>query len=334
MSSQGRAGRAGHVLLEHWRRHLFELRGHACDLVHVRSALQAGEHRVVDLHGELLPVKDHARARPPQRLVRRGRDDIGEGERGHCEARGHQTRDVRHVAHEQRAARVGDLAEAGIVPLARVGGAAADDHGGLEQVGLSLQGVVVDDACGGVRAVGQRLKVDRGGGHGLAAAVGLRVGVKSVGQVTSRRKVQTHDSVVRLQQRRQHFEVGGRATVGLHIYAPLLVVEGEGSQCACLAQRFNHVDVLSTTVISLAGQALGILVGQSTAQALNDRLGREVLARNELQAAPLTPLFLLDDVEYLGVVLLQGHRAGDGSGDSVNHGSHGLLLLIRIRSAK
>jgi hypothetical protein len=38
---------------------------------------------------------------------------------------------VGHVHHQEGAVVVGDLAEAGVVPLARVGGAAGDDEGRL-----------------------------------------------------------------------------------------------------------------------------------------------------------------------------------------------------------
>ena len=54
--------------------------------------------------------------------------------------------DVGHVGHEVCANLVGDGAEAGVVPLAGVCGASADDHLGAEVQCLLLQLVVVDQA--------------------------------------------------------------------------------------------------------------------------------------------------------------------------------------------
>ena len=56
------------------------------------------------------------------------RDDVGVRHRRRVRATGDEAGDVRGVDHEQRAARVGDLAERGEVDGARVGGRARDDE--------------------------------------------------------------------------------------------------------------------------------------------------------------------------------------------------------------
>ena len=69
-----------------------------------------------------------------------------------------------HVHHEVRRLSVGDLAQALVVPITRVSGRAADEHLGLEEAGLLLEEIVIDQTGGDVDLVRQRLKVDGRGG--------------------------------------------------------------------------------------------------------------------------------------------------------------------------
>ena len=82
------------------------------DDVHERAALHAGKHLRVDFLRVLFLAEDEAAARAAQRLVRGGGDEIGIGNRRRMDARRDESRDVRHVDEEQRAARIGDLAQA------------------------------------------------------------------------------------------------------------------------------------------------------------------------------------------------------------------------------
>ena len=85
--------------------------------MHQRAALQAGEHRRVDLLGELLVVgEDHAAARAAQGLVRGRGDDMGVRERRGMRAARDQPGEMRHVDHEIGADLVGDRAEALEIP--------------------------------------------------------------------------------------------------------------------------------------------------------------------------------------------------------------------------
>ena len=98
------------------------------DHMHQRAALQAREHRRVDLLGELLVVgEDHAAARPAQRLVRGRGDDMRVRERARMRAAGDESGEMRHVDHQIGADLVGDLAEALEIDDARIGRAAGDD---------------------------------------------------------------------------------------------------------------------------------------------------------------------------------------------------------------
>src|SRR3712207_109228 len=82
-------------------------------------------------------------------------------------------------------------------------------------------------------------------------------------------------------------------------------------------QRLDHVDVLAAAVVALAGQALGVLVGQHRALALEDRLRDEVLGRDHLERRLLAMELALDRVGDLGVDL--GERALEVVGMEVAH---------------
>ena len=60
-------------------------------------------------------------------------------------------------------------------------------------------------------------------------------------------------------------------------------------------QLLNGINVLTTAVIPLAGQALGILVGQNGTLSLHHCTGRKVLGRNQLKVGFLTLPFLVDE---------------------------------------
>lgn len=108
----------------------------------VRPALARGEHRVVHALLQILrrlpvlPKEYQARPRSAERLVRRRRDHVAELEGVRELARGDEPGRVRDVGHEEGAVLVGGLAQGGVVPVARVGGGAADDEAGLEDAGL------------------------------------------------------------------------------------------------------------------------------------------------------------------------------------------------------
>jgi hypothetical protein len=103
-----------------------------------RTALQAGEHRRIDLLDDRFVIgQHHAAARAAQGLVGGGGDHVGVRDRAGEHAAGHQAREVGHVDHQIGADRVGDLAEAGEVDLAAVGAAAGDDQLGLVALATS-----------------------------------------------------------------------------------------------------------------------------------------------------------------------------------------------------
>ena len=293
---------------------LLELGGDAGDLVLVGSTLKGGEDGLVDAGLEatlVLAEEDHTGTRTTEGLVGGGGNDVAVLEGTGLLAGGDEAGDVGHVHEEEGAVGIGDLTELLVVPITRVGGSTADEHGGLEEGGVLLELLVVDEAGLGVDAVGEGLEVDRGGRDGLAGALLLGVGVEAVGQVTARGEVEAHDTIVRAEQGGVDGEVGGRAGVGLDIDAPLLGVEAVRLEGALLAKGLDLIDDLVTAVVTSAGKALGVFVGQSRAEALHDGTGGEVLRGDELKAGPLTVLLLLDEVVHFGIVLLEGDETGE-----------------------
>lgn len=83
----------------------------------------------------------------------------------------------------------------------------------------------------GIVPVGQGLEVDGGGRYRLPRSFLLRVRVEPVGQVASRRKVEPHDAVVRLQEAGVHGEVrGGTAARDFHARTRRVCVGGGGRE--------------------------------------------------------------------------------------------------------
>lgn len=136
---------------------------------------------------------------------------------------------------------------------------------------LFLELLVVDQTGLRVDAVRQGLKEDGRGGDLFLG------GVETVGEVASGGKVQSHDSLVGVQYGSVHSEVGRGAGVRLDIDTPLAVVDTVSLEGTRNAQVLDLVDELVTTVIALAGQTLGVLVGQAAAKAFHDGSGGEVL---------------------------------------------------------
>ena len=127
--------------------------------MHQRPALQAGEHRRVDLLAEFLVVgEDEAAARAAQRLVRGRGHDMGVRERARMRAAGDEAGEMRHVDHQLGADAVGDLAEGAEVDDARIGRAAGDDHLRLVLLRKLAHLVHVDAVVVAAHAIRHRLE--------------------------------------------------------------------------------------------------------------------------------------------------------------------------------
>lgn len=119
------------------------------------------------------------------------------------------------------------------------------------------------------------------------------------GEVTALVEVETHEGVAGLEHGEEHGLVGLGTGVRLNVgeLSPeelLHTVDGE---------LLHLVDDLATAIVTLAGQALGIFVGEVTAHGCHDLVGDEVLTGDEFHAPELALMLLLDKVENLSVFL-------------------------------
>mmetsp|Transcript_3376 Transcript_3376/g.10447 ORF Transcript_3376/g.10447 Transcript_3376/m.10447 type:complete len:478 (+) Transcript_3376:332-1765(+) len=234
------------------------------DGVVVGPALESGEDGEVDGSLEVvpgaLPVEDHRAARPPQRLVRRGGDDVRVVEGGGDDVGGDQARDVSHVGEQKGAVLVGDLSHSRVIYQPRVRRGARDDELRPKEPRRRGHRLVVDDPGRLVESVRHGLEKNR------RCRDLLRRRLISVREVAAVRQVQRHDPLVRLQQRRVHLEVRRRPRERLDVDAPLLGVERERLQSAPLAQFLHRVDVLVPAVVPRPRVALRVLVRQHRPQ--------------------------------------------------------------------
>ena len=227
--------------------------------VHQRSALHAGEDRLVDGRAEFLLRQDDAGARTAQRLVRGGGDDVGVLAGVGMQARGHQSGDVRHVHQEDGAHGIGNLAEAREIESARIGAGAGDDHLGLVLLRQALQFVVIDALVFLAHAVGDHLVR-------LAGEVELM----AVGQMAAVRQVEAHDGVAGREHGGVRGLVGLRAGMRLHVG----VLGAEELLGAIARQVLHDIGEFAAAVVALAGIALGVLVGEDAAGGFQHRFAK------------------------------------------------------------
>src|SRR5207248_3700709 len=122
-----------------------ETRGLRGDRVLERTALHPREDGTIDRLLVFLGAEDEAGPRTRERLVRRRGDEVAVPDRIRMQSRGDETGEVRHVAEQQRADVVRDLAEPRGVNGAWIRGAAADDQPRLRFARDPQHLVVVDD---------------------------------------------------------------------------------------------------------------------------------------------------------------------------------------------
>ena len=285
----GERRRVGHdlagVLGERRVHRLAERDRLAGDHVLERSALPAGEHRLVDRLGVLGRGQDAATARAAQRLVGGERDDVGERHRVRVRAAGDETGEVGDVEHEQRTDLVGDLAERLRFEAARVARRADDDH--LRTVLEREVAHVVDvDALLGADAVRHEV-VEQAAG----------VDRRAVGEVAAVVEAQAEHRVAGLQQRLVHAHVGVGTGVRLHVG----VLGAEQLLGAIDGELLDRVDDGVAAVVALARVALGVLVGEHRTDGTHDGGRREVLAGDQLDAGRLALDLTLDERRDLEV---------------------------------
>lgn len=242
---------------------------------------------------DALAEEDHGTTGATERLVGGGGNDIGVGEGRGVDTGGDETRDVGHVHHQVAANLVGDLTHALVVDLAAVGRGTGDEDLRAVHESVLLELVVVDQAGLNVDTVREGLEVGRDGRdpsgwismlkftHEWRIDLLLLGSLVAVGQVTTVRKVKTHQPVVRPHDGLVDLEIGRAAGQALDVDAPLLRVETEGLESAPLAGELNLVDVLVATVVAGTRVALRVLVGHGRAKGIEDGAGGNILGGDE-----------------------------------------------------
>ena len=100
----------------------------------------------------------------PENYLRGGANYITELEGVVLDLSGDESRDVGHVAEEVGTLPVGDLPEATVVPVTRVSGSSTDEDSGLEELGVGVETLVVDQSGLEIDLVREGLEVDGRGG--------------------------------------------------------------------------------------------------------------------------------------------------------------------------
>ena len=232
--------------------------------------------------GEVLAHEDDSATRATQCLVGGGGYDVGVFHGVVEQAGSDESGGMRHVDHEQCAHLVGNLAHALVVPLAAVGGAAADDEFGLMLQGQLFHLVVVHASCLLIEVVADGVVEDAGG-----------VDLTAMRQVTTLVEVQAHKGIAGLQYGQQHCCVGLGARVGLHVGK--LSAEELLHSLAC--EVFRLVHNLAAAIIAVAGQALGILVGHVGTHGAHHLVADEVLRCDKFHTLQLALMLLFNQIK-------------------------------------
>ncbi len=254
-----------------------------------RSALRAGEHGRIDfLRKRFFAVRieavfrfaqDHGAARATKRFVRRGRDDVGVGDRVGVEFGGDESRDMRHVDHEIRANLVRDFRKRREVELARIRAESRDDHARFVFARERAHFVHVHKMVGFAHAIRDDLEP-------LAAKVHRR----AMREVSAMREVHGEDRVARVAKREICREVRLRAGMRLDVG----VFRAKESFGALDRQRFYFVDDLVASVVAFARIAFAVLVRERRAERFQNGFGNVIFRGNELEAGLLATDFFVD----------------------------------------
>ena len=195
---------------------------------------------------------------------------------------GNQPGGVRHVYHQYRTYLVGYFAHPLVVPLARVGRAAADDKFRAFAQGDFFHLVVVHPSRFLAQVVFQRVVQDA-----------RTIDGGSVRQVSAVGEIQSQELVAGIEAGQEHGRVGLRPRVRLHVgpFRPenlLKPFDGEA---------FTFVHHLAAAVVTLAGVAFGILVRQHRTHGFHHLVAHEVFGRNQFDSLHLPLPFAGDDVK-------------------------------------
>ena len=250
--------------------------------MHERTALQPGEHRLVNLLRDFLVVgEDETAARTAQGLVAGGGHDVGMWEGARVHPGGHQARNVGHVHHEVRPHRMGDGAHALEVDDARIRRRTADDEGRMQLIGHTLELVIVNALGLGIQRIRMEV-VDKP----------REVHRRAMGQVPALLKRHAEHGVARLDK--GLIRCGIRGGTGMRLDIGILATEN--LLRALASELLDDVDLLAAAVVALARISFGILIGKDATNCLHHGRRGEILGCDELDAVALARELLPDGV--------------------------------------
>ena len=211
------------------------------------------------------------------------------------ESRGHQSRDVRHIDHQERAAFFGDSGEALKIQDARIGAGAGDNQLWLMFRRKRFELIVVN----GFSVLAHTVRND------LVHLAG-KIQRMPVRQVSAVGQVHAEHGVARLEHGHVNALVGLGAGVRLHVH----VFGVKELFCPVDGERFRHVHKLTAAVISLARQAFRVFVGERRAECFKHRLTHKIFRCDQLDGACLPVDFLVNGAGDFRIEF--GERSGLG----------------------
>ncbi len=288
------------------------------DDVHERATLGAGENFAIDLLGDFFIVaEDEAAAGAAEGFVGGGGYNMGVGEGRGVNSGGDETGDVGDVGHEIGADGVGNLAEAFEIYDAGICGITADNEFGFALFGDFFYGIVV-------KGFGFRVEVvidDVVEGSG-------EVGLEAVAEVTAGFDGEGEDGFAGLEESHEGSDIGVGSAVGLDIR--VAAVEELFGPVA--GEVFRLVVEDTATVVSLAGIALGIFVGETGTHGVHDGGADMVFTGDEFEGGGLALGLVGDDFSDSGIGLAEKIEKGAGEvveGKGGGFGVHGGMISGR-----
>jgi hypothetical protein len=110
--------------------------------------------------------------------------------------------------------------------------------------------------------------------------------------MTAVREIERENAVMNVHNGGIGVQVGRRAREGLDVDTPFLGAKVEGLERTLLAKTLCLVDVLVSSIVSLARVTFRVLVLHNTTQRIENSLRREVLRGNQVNEVLLALLLL------------------------------------------
>ncbi len=205
------------------------------------------------------------------------------------QSRGAESRDVRHIHHEDRADFLYNLRHALKVDHAGVRTCARNDKLRLDLAHLRFKRIVIYESV-------------------VAYSVGNEIVDKprhiyraSVGEMSAVREIHAHHGVSGLEECEVNRKVSLRAGVGLNIG----VLGAEQTARALYCNVFDDIDAFASAVVAVSRISLGILVDAGSRHCEHDLFGYKVFTCDKFETASLTVKLGVNRFAHFGVVGFQ-----------------------------